>query len=214
MIVILNPPQVGNGRVGKLKDAWTGFSRKHGETVMECADTRLNERRILNGANRTHDRLVVTRPGFIPSPSFFEELDYLREQGIYVVLMKRKKHYFNPGETRPYKSIDDGIFNDVAVFQLGGQDKFLLPENIDFHWLATRRRMEIIRLNSMFLGSSERGGTHGSIIGEVVPGIDGRAQAVHMGCFNMGGDLHYPKSVQMRLWDGGVEAMSIWGRMA
>jgi len=30
----------------------------------------------------------------------------------------------------------------------------------------------------------------------------------------MGGDLHYPKSVQMRLWDGGVEAMSIWGRMA
>lgn len=212
MIVLMNPPEVGNGRVGRLRDAWTGFARKHGETVMICSFTPENERRILGGANRTNDRLIVVRPGFIPTPTFFQQLDYFRENEIYTVLLNRQRMYFNPGQDQPYKYITEGIDKSAMIFQLAGQTKFIVPEKISDRWLMEKRDRRILRLDQTFMGDSEKGASTGSEIGEVIPGIDKQSSLVNMGCFCVGGDLHYPKNVQMNLWDAAVEALSIWAR--
>ena len=213
MIVIMNPPHVGDGRVGRLRDAWTCFARRHGETVMVCALTPQNERRILSGANRTNGRLIVVRPNFIPSPSFFNELDYHRENGILVTLVYKDHMYFNPGESLPYKYVKKGIDNSVMVFQLSGQDKFTVPENISERWLWEKKSPRILRLRQSFVGDSALGASTRSDIGEIIPGIDKQSPVVNMGCFCVGGNLHYPKEVQMKLWDAAVEAMSIWGKL-
>lgn len=213
MIVLMNPPEVGDGRIGRLKDAWTGFARKHGETVMLCAGTPDNERRILDGVNRTNDRLILVRPSFIPAPGFFKELDYLRENGILVVLMRRQRMYFNPGESHPYKYIPANLDKSAMVFQLAGQDKFTLPPRVSDRWLHEKKHPAILRMDQKFMGDSECGASMRSDIGEIIPGIDKQSPVVKMGCFCVGGDLHYPKGTQMKLWDAAVEAMSIWGKL-
>jgi hypothetical protein len=210
MIVILRPNAMGDGRLSWYKDAWTGFARRNGEEVMSTLDTGENEKRLLEDANRTNGRLVVVRPEFIPSPTFFRELDYMREEGILIVLLKKAKMYFNPGENQPYRSITTGLDKSLMVFQLAGQTRRTAPPRITGAWLERKRAMYILRLKQGFLGDSDIGASTRSQLGEVIPGISGTGSVVKMGCFGVGGDLLFSRDRQINLWMASVEAMATW----
>jgi len=177
---------------------------------MSTLDTRDNEKRLLEDANRTNGRLIIVRPEFIPSPTFFQELDYMREQGILIVLLKKSRMYFNPGESQPYRQIDDGLDKSLMVFQLAGQTKFTVPHKINEQWLEKKRAMFITRLEQGFLGDSHCGVSTRSQLGEVVPGVAGTGAIVEMGCFDIGGTRIFPRASQLKLWRAAVEALSTW----
>jgi len=177
---------------------------------MSTLDTRDNEKRLLEDANRTNGRLIIVRPEFIPSPTFFQELDYMREQGILIVLLKKSRMYFNPGESQPYRQIDDGLDKSLMVFQLAGQTRHTVPPKITEEWLEKKRAMYILRLAQGFLGGSDVGASTRSQLGEVIPGVSGTGSVVKMGCFDVGGDLLYSRDTQVRLWMASVEAMATW----
>lgn len=212
MIVILQPPTLSDSRLAFYKDAWTAFARRNGEEVMSTALTRENEDRLLSDASRTNGRLILVRPEFLPSPTFFGELDYMREQGILVVLLKEYRMYFNPGEELPYKKIAKGLDNNLMVFQLAGQEKIVTPPRITRQWLEKKRAMYIARLSQGFLGGSKDGASTRSSLGEVIPGVCRTGSIVKMGCFCVGGDLHYARSTQIELWTASVRAMATWSK--
>lgn len=200
--------------MGQYKDAWTGFARAHGEEVMLCEDTPANEQRLIQQANYHNGRYVLVWPQFIPSPVFFQELDYYREQGIYLVKHTKYRYYFNPGDPVPYKQENIGTDRNVLIFQMAGQNKWTVAQNASFRTIEKLKCRRSMSLSSEASFDDISGHFNiRSILGDTLPGVAHNGQVYNIGIGGLYGGATVKRRRQLEIWRAAVEAMSIWGRI-
>jgi len=200
-----------NNKVNEYKEVIRDFARKNGEEVCVMADTPENLTRIFASVNYTNGRCIIIRPSFIPSPGFFEELDYLWEQKIHVIVPQAYRAVFNPGETSPCRlDLLKEIAQDLIVFQLMGQKKFILPRSFHLDYLKNEQRDCIYRIESRCFGSTDKGISFRNTLGDILPGITKNRSHTFLGSDAINRDRYAIKTTQKRLWRAVIESLRIW----
>ena len=199
-----------NNKATAYKDVIRQFARIGGEEVSVLPDTPAVITQLFRDVNYTNGRLIIMRPSFIPSPSFFEELDYFYNQGVHIIVPRAYQAVFNPGEDTPYRMDEQGICKDFVVFQLMGQKSFVLPQ--DFHWeyLENVKRNSIYRIESRYSGSFETGFSLRSTLGDIIPGVTKGGSIVFLGRDDLNRDTIIERGIQRKLVNAAEKALSIW----
>ena len=209
MIHILTPKGADKRILSPYRSVITHFAKQHGEDVCTIDETEANYKRIFSAVNFTNGRTLLFHPSFIPSTSFFDELDYLWDQGVYIVVPRKYKGMFNPTEDRPYRLEDDGISRDFALLQLIGQKEFKAPNEFYWKYLESPRK-EIYQIESRFMGDRKSGFSMRSFLGETIPGVFGDGTLTLLGRDLLDNRVYANKATQKKLWRAAIEALSIW----
>lgn len=177
----------------RLAHCWFREAGDHGEALTTPDLTSDNLDRywdLVNGQNGP--RVVWATPNFIPSPAFWDELDYYKGEEFHLVCLRNYEAAFHPGADTPCKWEPDGtVSSALVVFQLAGQSRLRLPSarHTDiWRWLARKSSAGILRLGQTYAGLPDAGpmarsnlgtlmancwdGSHGTF-GRVITG-DGR----------------------------------------
>jgi hypothetical protein len=210
-MIVLWQTNISDRAMDEYRHVWTRFAAAHGEPVMVLPHTEFNERREFASINHKNGRMVAfIKPSFIPSPAFFDELDYLWEAGVHIIVPQSYKAIFNPGEDRPYKWTSTGTSHEYVIFQLAGQEELIVPPTLNWKYLENKQLDAIYRVPQNYYGDVVRGASLRSNLGEVVPGAFGPAGLRAMGHVVTGGQRWYTQNKQRSLWKAGVEAWAIY----
>jgi len=199
-----------NNKSTEYKDVIRKLAHSVGEEVCVLEDTPQNVTRLFDGANYVNGRTILLRPTFIPLPSFFDELDYYYNQGVFVITPQAYRAVFNPGETTPYKMAPHGIGHDFAVIQVMGQSNYILPRGAHWDYLEKKECNAIYRIESRFYGDFEQGVSIRSSLGDIIPGTGKGGQITFLGRDGIGGDTTVCRNTQKRLARAAIEALRIW----
>ena len=203
---------IPSARAIEYRHLWTRMAAKHGEMVFSLPYSRFNEQREFNRVNHLNQqRAVFVKPNVIPFPSFFDELDYLREQDQLVVTIPKYTATFELGNDQPIKWEPDGLSQDLVVFQIAGQSNFMLPETRDvWKWLEKSRDGRIYRLPSNYCGSVDRGASVRNNLCEMIYAPFSSGSRTTLGKMITGGQKWYSRDKQFKLWDAGMSGWNIW----
>jgi len=199
-----------NNKDTEYKEIINNLARKVGEEVCVLRDTPGNISKLFEGVNYANGRTIIFRPSFIPSPSFFEEIDYLYEQDVHVVVPSAYTATFNPEEDVPYEMYETGVSHDFIVFQLMGQKEFVIPRGFHWGYLENVNNSRVYRLESRYCGNFKNGFSLRSSLGDIIPGIRRHTKNVFLGKDAVGGDAVTDRVVQKRLARAAIEALRIW----
>lgn len=141
MIILWKPQAVPDCDWHRYCHCWKKQAAVAREEVLTRPLTDRDQRQVWDCINELPGRLVAwVRPEFIPLPSFFDELDYLRHENQYIVVQQRYDAVYSPGFNEPTKWTPNGVSRALVVFQFTGQSAFTLPPSARvkdlWGWLA------------------------------------------------------------------------------
>lgn len=192
---------------------WRRFGERNNEAVVVSQPTEHDFRQAWDRVNCTNGtRIVWSMPHFMPLPSFFDELDYLRGEGQLIVLLRRYDAVFELGQDRPCEWRENGISRALVVFQLSGQNDWVLPpaRKIDtWKWLSRTHNGRVYHVPQRYSGDPTKGPAMRSNLGVVV----GECWGSYLGAFGRtvdGVGLEHTRS--LRYWRDLIEGWEMWLR--
>lgn len=210
MIVLSVPRNVPDWDRQNVQHVWTKQAALWGTDLIVQDHTARELALWWDRANGLNERLMFVSPLFVPLPSAWEELDYLRKEDQLVVALKD----YDPVWTLD-KTVQTWVERDLSphclVLQLAGQTRVLLPASTHIgpimSWLERSTRSTVYRAPGYYAGPRQAVRYR---IGEVFrdpfgPGGDNRAWGTDV----LGRTNWFTKREAYQQW---VEAVAGWGK--
>ena len=210
MIVVWNTG-ISNSTIARYAHLWKKMGRRRVEDVIILPYSRQRRDEELRRANSYNRRYVIlVRPEFIPSPAFFDELDFLYSQKQYVVIPGTYTGLFEFNTDLPVEWGLKGICDAFIALQLSAQHKFTLPNKYIWEWFKKTNSSSVYKIPSRFVGSRELGAAMRNTLGEIIFNPFNKSNSVSFGKVITGGDKWYSKKTQNKMWENAISGWELW----